>query len=941
MANLVGKNIGRYHVVEKLGEGGMAAVYKAYDTRLERDVAIKVITAAQQGSEQFLKRFEREAKALAKLTHANIVSVIDYGDEDGLPYLVMEYLPGGTLKQFIGKPIPFRDAACMLAPIAWALEYAHQRQIIHRDVKPANILLTESGTPMLSDFGIAKMLDVSGATQLTATGAGIGTPDYMSPEQSRGEAVDHRADIYSLGIVFYELVTGRRPFRADTPMAVIYKHATEPLPRPRQFVPELPQEVENVLFKALTKDPAERYQRMGDFADALENLTYLNGTVKPVSKAPSTGASGIKLTRETVTPAEERVTRTSPAVISQPSAEIPAAHPQAKKFPWAWAGIGMGVLVVLCIATALVAGFWKPISQMLGMAAVTSTSELPTVPTEPTAPKQTPQTEVKPTPDTDCAKKEVICVGAMGSGSWDDKSFHESVRIGLEQSAEKFGILPRYYEVPDFQQAADVVAKMADEKMDIIISVGFEYTDLMLTAAVQYPNIIFIGVDQIYPADQIAPNLVGITFHDDQAGFLAGVLAGMMTKTKSVGAVCGLDWIPPVWRYCEGFKAGVLYVIPDGHVEVAYHPGSIEQAFTDPVWGAETAKWMIAEKNADVIFSAAGKTGTGALKQAVELGVYVIGVDVDQYYSLPDLHSRMLSSAVKDISGSVFNLIELYITGKMPSGIYYGNVLLAPYHDLESEVPQDVKDKIERLTLKIQTGQLQTGVPESKDAQVIPTYRIATDPTWPPYEMIDDAGNLIGFDIELMKIISEKLQFQIQFVPVSFDLVLSGIANCEYDAAISAISLTPERRKLMLFSVPYFNDGQVILVHREENNILGRQDLNGRSVGVVAGSTAQAEAQSINGADVRLYDSENLLIQDLIEKGIDAAIVQFSKALSTVFKTKEALKIVGDILTEETYHVVVCKNKPELVDMVNKGLEILRADGSLDKLVRIWLVEYR
>ena len=275
MFDIVGKNLGRYHIVERLGEGGMAAVYKAYDTALERYVAVKVILPGQQHSDVFLKRFEREAKSLAKVSHPNIVPVHDFGEEEGVPYLVMEFLPGGTLKQKMGTPMPYTEAAKMLLPIARALEYAHREGIVHRDVKPANILITKAGDVMLSDFGIAKILDVEETSHLTGTGVGIGTPDYMAPEQGMGVQVDYRADIYSLGVVFYELLTGRKPYVADTPMAVLLKHINEPLPRPRTYIPNLPDAVEQVIFKAMAKKPEDRYQSMGEFAVALERIAQL------------------------------------------------------------------------------------------------------------------------------------------------------------------------------------------------------------------------------------------------------------------------------------------------------------------------------------------------------------------------------------------------------------------------------------------------------------------------------------------------------------------------------------------------------------------------------------------------------------------------------------------------------------------------------------------
>jgi len=269
---MIGQSIGRYHVLEKLGEGGMASVYRAFDTRLDRDVALKVIQAVRQQSPEFLKRFEREAKALAQLAHPNIVSIFDYGEQDGVPYLVMEYTPGGTLKQRLGDPMPWPQACRLLAPIARALHYAHQQKIVHRDIKPSNILITASGDPKLSDFGIAKILEAEKTWDLTGTGVGIGTPEYMAPEQGMGKAVDHRADIYALGIVLFELVTGRTPFKADTPLAVMLKQVNDPLPRPREFAKDLPKAVEQVIFKALAKNPEGRFRSMDDFAEAMGGL---------------------------------------------------------------------------------------------------------------------------------------------------------------------------------------------------------------------------------------------------------------------------------------------------------------------------------------------------------------------------------------------------------------------------------------------------------------------------------------------------------------------------------------------------------------------------------------------------------------------------------------------------------------------------------------------
>ena len=238
MQDYVGKQIDRYRITERLGMGGMAVVYKAYDTRLERDVALKLIrteSIPQDQHERLLKRFEREAKSQARFSHPNIVSVHDYGEVDGAPYLVMEYIPGGTLKDRIPGPVEYQQAVEWMIPIADALRYAHNHRppTIHRDIKPGNILFDGEGRPILTDFGIAKILETDEAT-LTGTGLGVGTPEYMAPEQWKGQA-SPATDQYALGVVLYELLTGQKPYTAETPAAVAILQATEAITCTQSF----------------------------------------------------------------------------------------------------------------------------------------------------------------------------------------------------------------------------------------------------------------------------------------------------------------------------------------------------------------------------------------------------------------------------------------------------------------------------------------------------------------------------------------------------------------------------------------------------------------------------------------------------------------------------------------------------------------------------------
>jgi serine/threonine protein kinase len=365
MNDWVGQTVGRYYLIEALGEGGMATVYRAYDTRLRREVAVKFIRQDLIGkpgsdSEPLLKRFEREAVALGKLSHPNIVGVHDYGEHQGIPYLVMEFVEGGTLKQLLGRPIACDDAARLLAPIARALDYAHQHKLVHRDVKPSNILLSELGVPKLSDFGIARLLE-SGETTLTTPGVGIGTPEYMAPEQSLTGKVDARADIYSLGVVFYEMLTGQKPYRAETPMAVMLKHLHDPLPRPSSIVTGIPEEVERIVFRSMAKQPEDRYQSMAEFAHDLEKAALGFGPV-PAADSPTLHQQPSPQSAPAAQPRSSQPLVSAPATPLRQATATPlendpsqSAVPSKKRPAWmAPALITGGLLLIACLAVVVV-----------------------------------------------------------------------------------------------------------------------------------------------------------------------------------------------------------------------------------------------------------------------------------------------------------------------------------------------------------------------------------------------------------------------------------------------------------------------------------------------------------------------------------------------------------------------------------------------------------
>jgi serine/threonine protein kinase len=274
---LEGQTLGKYRVLDALGRGGMAQVYRGYHPQLDRHVAIKVLRTDLVEQEEFLERFRREAHAVSGLRHANIVQVFDFDVQDDFYYMVMELLEGDTLRAQLNEyrvkkeRIPLNEIARILTDVLSGLEYAHSEGVIHRDIKPANIMLTKKGQAVLTDFGIAQIL---GSTRVTVSGAMMGTLNYMAPEQGLENRCDARSDIYSLGIVLYEMLTGYPPFDADTPLAILMKHLNDPLPLPSKLDPNLPPSFEQIVLKALSKDPEDRYQSAAEMLAAVQNTLH-------------------------------------------------------------------------------------------------------------------------------------------------------------------------------------------------------------------------------------------------------------------------------------------------------------------------------------------------------------------------------------------------------------------------------------------------------------------------------------------------------------------------------------------------------------------------------------------------------------------------------------------------------------------------------------------
>ena len=268
---LLGKQFGSYELKELLGRGGMAAVYRGYQAAIDRSVAVKVLPAELLADPHFSVRFSNEARTLAKLTHPHILPLYDFGEANGMPYIVMPLMTNGTLADRLkAGPLTLAETVRVITAVAQGLDFANKQGILHRDIKPNNILFDQHDNPYLADFGIAKAMESN--TGLTGTGI-IGTPDYMSPEQARGDPLDHRSDLYSLGVVTYQCLTGSQLFRATTPMGVIFKHVSEAPRSLRAMRADIPEAVDRVVLKALAKGPDERYASASEFARAFSRAS--------------------------------------------------------------------------------------------------------------------------------------------------------------------------------------------------------------------------------------------------------------------------------------------------------------------------------------------------------------------------------------------------------------------------------------------------------------------------------------------------------------------------------------------------------------------------------------------------------------------------------------------------------------------------------------------
>jgi basic membrane protein A len=318
--------------------------------------------------------------------------------------------------------------------------------------------------------------------------------------------------------------------------------------------------------------------------------------------------------------------------------------------------------------------------------------------------------------EADCSSADVFCIGLVTDvGEVDDKSFNQSAWEGAQQAAEELGGQAKFVETKDAKDYGANIDLFAADGYDVVITVGFALGEATSAAAAQYPEIKFIGVDQFQgwqfteeTTDDIA-NLSGLVFNEDQSGFLAGALAALMTESGKIAAVLGTDLVPPVVAFKEGYENGACYINPDIDYISTYHPGGLDVAFVDPEWGASTARQAL-DQGADVIFGAGGKTGNGAITEvASQEGAFCIGVDSDQWETVPEAHACLISSAMKLITPGVVELVKAAHGDSFPAGNYFGGSGLAPFHDFDGAIPQEVKDQLATIDAGLKDGSISTG----------------------------------------------------------------------------------------------------------------------------------------------------------------------------------------------------------------------------------------
>lgn len=530
-----GKQLGGFTIQERIGVGGMATVYRAYQPSVNRSVALKLIRLDPNTSEtpEFAKRFAQEAKVIASLENLHILPIYDYGIYNNeIAYIAMRLLKGGSLSSLLAEgPLDVERACDIFTQIARGLSFAHQHGVIHRDLKPSNILMDDTGNAYLTDFGLAKMTQ-EGSQNLTKTGTIVGTPVYMSPEQLRGEDVDQRSDIYSMGVIMYHMLTGRPPFDSSESnmISVIYKHLEE-LPRsPREMNPEIPIMVESVILRALQKNPADRYETVDDMAHAFNNA---------IGRRISTGSYPAPVSRPTM-PA----TRSMPTVKPRTSARTPLI-------------IAAAALIVLAIVAVVLIGSGV-LNGTQGVAIATVVVNQTGVPAD-----------MLPTENEISVAAARVGDGFIGYIACNQSSeYHATQAREVRDNAARYGLTVRIYDADNdrYRQITDIERARSDGAIGMVICP----LDINLLAS-SMQSVQAAGIPLVFNAANI-PNYGGVLIGGDDylLGLEAGRAAGRIIRDERGGEarVIILDYpdMPVIVSRANGEHDGVLEAAPAAQV---------------------------------------------------------------------------------------------------------------------------------------------------------------------------------------------------------------------------------------------------------------------------------------------------------------------------------------------------------------------------------------
>jgi serine/threonine protein kinase/ABC-type sugar transport system substrate-binding protein len=671
--NFTGEQIGPYFVRERIGQGGMADVYRAYQPSVKREVALKVIPLlASAEHEQLRQRFKQEAEMIAGLEHPHILPVFDYGVSGDVLYLAMRLLRGGTVRDLLVQQnaLPPHHAADLVNQFATALGYAHRRGIIHRDLKPSNILLDDEQNAYLADFGLAKVL--GGSSQLTTTGSIIGTPAYMSPEQLRGDPINHRSDIYSLGVILYHMLVGRPPFEALTTFSLIYQHVEKMPPPPREFNPDISPAIETVLLRALQKNPDDRFESAEHVAHALEVAIGR----KPAVELDDTPVPDVVVSQQALAPP---VTE-GPSIPS--SDTIPQVQPSQTDStgPIALARRGRSSGLFLGIMAAII------VLVTIGLLVIQQADQASVIP-PPTvlAGQEGSPEDLTPTNhEISLAQRAMTDDGFIAYITCNQTSqFFATQARRITEAAGRYGFSVRVYD-------------SNTDSNEEIIQIERARTEgaKALVVCVVDANVVSDTLESVQEAGMPLvlhnigepPTYGGVLItHDDYAlGYAPGRYAGELVADEMGGRanVIILDFpeLPSIVERADGLEDGFLSAAPDANIVGRYKGGT-------PVFASEAVQDLLADGvDIDVILSINDVGAYGAIDVLEEAGigpdeVIITGVD-SEAVATQHVRDGYYFRATLGVAEDQVPLATVHAIVKLMSGSTVPQIINVPIREL-------------------------------------------------------------------------------------------------------------------------------------------------------------------------------------------------------------------------------------------------------------------